>query len=149
MKLLTKNTDYAVRTLTCLAQNKDDCLSSAEIAKQEGIPLYFLRRILRTLIDNSLVEAREGVNGGVVLSVNPNRVTVYEVIRLLQGEIQIAECMFRGKVCENRGNCVLRKKIAKIEDQVSRDFKKITIWSLVNQKKGKRRAKKNNKNRRR
>lgn len=148
MKLLTKNTDYAVRTLQCLAVSEQCCLSSSEIAERENIPLYFLRRIISVLIKKGWVKAWEGVCGGVSLKVNPRKLTVLEVIQLFQGEVQIVECMFRGKLCENRDSCVFRNEITNMERKVERDFKRITIWSLVNKKKGKHREKKNHKNRR-
>jgi len=49
LKLLTKDTDYAVRAIVNLARNPEGYRSSRMIAVDEGIPLQFLRRILQKL----------------------------------------------------------------------------------------------------
>ena len=59
MKLLTKNTDYAVRALLHLARRKKEFVSSREISREEKIPLHYLRRILQKLKEEKLVSARE------------------------------------------------------------------------------------------
>jgi Rrf2 family cysteine metabolism transcriptional repressor len=131
MKLLTKETDYAVRAVMNLAKRHDGLVSSREIAAQEEIPLQFLRRILQTLIRGGVVESREGASGGVRLKVGPAGIKVADLIRLFQGDIQLTECMFRKKICSNRKMCVLRRRIKRIEDMVAREFETMTIEDLL------------------
>jgi Rrf2 family protein len=132
MKLLTKESDYAARALMHLARPGKGFVSSSDIARKEKIPLYFLRRILRTLIKHDLVESREGVSGGVRLKAKPSGIRIADLIRIFQGEIRISECMFRRRICSNRRTCVLRKRIGRIEEMVTREFENITIAGLLN-----------------
>ena len=76
MKLLTKDTDYAVRAIVNLARNPEGYRSSRTIADEESIPLQFLRRILQTLTKAGLVVSREGVTGGVKLKSKPKDIRV-------------------------------------------------------------------------
>jgi Rrf2 family cysteine metabolism transcriptional repressor len=131
MKLLTKHTDYAVRALLVLAQNKETFVSAREIANEQNIPYQFLRRILQELIKHKLVISKEGSEGGFKINQDPASIKVEEIIRIFQGNIQLSECMFRKKLCDNRSVCVLRKQIQRIEEIVSREFTKITIESLL------------------
>jgi len=133
MKLLTKNSDYAVRALVYLAKHNDRYVPSSEIASSETIPLHFLRRILQKLTKAGLVSSREGIAGGVRLAQHPSKIKVGEVIRIFQGRIQLSECMFRKRLCSNRARCVLRKKIKQIEKSVIRQFERLTIASLLNE----------------
>ena len=55
MKLITKNTDYAVRSLLTLAEDRSRILSAKEIAEKQEIPYPYLRRILQILTKNSLI----------------------------------------------------------------------------------------------
>ncbi len=132
MKLLTKDTDYAVRAIVCLARNPEGYRSSREIAGDEGIPLQFLRRILRKLTIAGLVVSREGVNGGAKLGAKPKDIRVSDIIRIFQGDIELSECMFRKRLCAHRSTCVLRARIKTIESMVNREFEKVTIATLVN-----------------
>jgi Rrf2 family protein len=132
LKLLTKDTDYAVRAIVNLARNSEGYRSSREIAGDEGIPLQFLRRILRRLAIAGLVVSREGVKGGAKLNAKPGDIRVSDIIRIFQGDIELSECMFRKRLCGHRSTCVLRARIKIIESMVNREFEKVTIATLVN-----------------
>jgi Rrf2 family protein len=132
MKLLNKNTDYALRALATLASaGSDKMLSSAEISSAQHIPLQFLRRILHTLVEGGYITAQEGKFGGVKLDKPAYKITVAEIIRLFQGPLELSECMFRRKLCHNRATCVLRHKIKAIEMSVALQFEGITVQSLL------------------
>lgn len=131
MKLLNKDTDYAVRALLGLALNRGNIMTARELAAANNIPYQFLRRILRKLIDRGYVAAKEGALGGVRLSVSPEKIKLIDIIRVFQGEVVLSECMFRNKICENRTTCVLRKRIKAVERKVTSEFEGITLGALL------------------
>ena len=136
MKLLTKETDYAIRAIMNMAGQEGRFVSSRTISAQEEIPLHFLRRILQTLIKNCIIESKEGIAGGARLRTEPGKIRLADLIKMFQGEIQLSECMFRRRICANRGSCVLRKRIGRIEQMVTREFEQITIGDLINDMEG-------------
>ena len=144
MKLLTKNTDYAVRALIYLTRSGDRFVSSREISREDRIPLQYLRRILQILKKEGLVETREGVGGGARLRIAPEKIGVTRLINIFQGKIELAECMFRKQLCHNRQKCVLRKKLQFIEEKVDQELEEITVGSLVRDIKEEENAKKDN-----
>lgn len=132
MKLLTKNTDYAVRALLhCALDSTGRYVPSSEMAQAQGIPLRFLRSLLQKLIKGGFLEAREGKSGGVRLAKPPESITVLDLMRLLQGELHVSECLFRRRLCPARTGCVLRRRLLSIENGLSREFAAITIGGLA------------------
>jgi Rrf2 family transcriptional regulator, cysteine metabolism repressor len=131
MKLLTKNTDYAVRALLELSRSKDDFLSSKEISFKQKIPYQFLRRILNKLIENKLAVSKEGGHGGFKIAAVPDSISVYDIIMIFQGDVMVSECMFRKKICHNRSKCALRKELLRIENILNGEFKNLTIEKLL------------------
>jgi Rrf2 family transcriptional regulator, cysteine metabolism repressor len=131
MRLITKETDYAIRSVVNLAGKPGAFVSSAEIASQEQIPLQFLRRILQRLLKAGLVASREGAVGGVCLRRAPEKIKVLDIMRIFQGRVEISECMFRRKICANRRTCVLRKRIREIEKVLAAQFAGISIADLL------------------
>jgi Rrf2 family protein len=131
MRLITKNTDYAIRALIILAKNKKEFVSSRSIATKEGIPLAYLRRILHVLINEGIIISKEGVDGGVKLAKRPISIQTNDIIRMFQGEIKLSECLFRKKICPQRSGCALRIRIKKIEDKLKREFESISIAGLL------------------
>ncbi|MCX5778454.1 MAG: Rrf2 family transcriptional regulator [Elusimicrobia bacterium] len=131
MKLITKQTDYAVRALGYLSGRGDTFISSSEIARAENIPASFLRRIMQVLIKAGIVAAREGKNGGVRLAVNPATVRMIQLIELFQGKIELSDCMVRKDICPNRRTCALRTKIQQAERRLFQDIGKTRLSELI------------------
>ena len=131
MKLLTKNTDYAVRALMVLGEKPEEYVSSRDIAKAQKMPYQYVRKILKQLIKKGFVVSKEGGKGGFRIKMDPLKIELSGLIEAFQGEIQLSECMFRNAICHNRAKCVLRKNIKEIEQIVAAKFKRITIGSLL------------------
>jgi len=131
MKLLTKHTDYAIRALLGLAVGGDGYVSAKSISKQQGIPYQFLRVILQELAKKDLIESKSGPSGGVKLVVKPENINITSLIEIFQGGLEFSECLFREQLCQNRGSCVLRSELLRIEKIVNDEFNGITIQSLA------------------
>ena len=136
MRLITKETDYAIRAVMQLARQPGVFVSSAEMAAAEKIPLPFLRRILQRLLKAGLVVSREGATGGVSLLAHPERIQMLDIMRVFQGQVELSECMFRRKLCANRGTCVLRRRIRAIEQRLTDEFADISIADLLSDAQG-------------
>ena len=131
MKLLTKNTDYAIRALLHIARNGEGYLSSREISRKENIPLPYLRRILNKLREEEIIITREGVGGGAKINRDPAEIRVSNLIRIFQGDITLLDCVFRKNICINIKTCPLRKRIKKIEKVVVKELESVTIADLL------------------
>jgi len=131
MKVLTKNTDYAIRALLVLAAKKGSYLSAKSIATEHDIPYQFLRGLLQEMIRHDLIVSKEGVQGGFMMKKDPDTISVTQLIGIFQGKVQVSECMFRKQICSNRARCVLRHEIMRIEQVVQSEFEKVTIGKLL------------------
>jgi Rrf2 family protein len=131
MKLINKNTDYAVRAIMELAGSGESFMSAKEISEKQKIPYQFLRRVLAPLIKNGIIKSKEGAGGGVKLAIGPDKIRIIDLIKTYHGNFQISECMFRGSPCLNRDNCVLREEITGIEKELISKFEQLTIRKLL------------------
>ena len=131
MKLLTKNTDYAIRALLHIARNGRGYISSREISSDEEIPLPYLRRILNKLREEEIIITREGVGGGAKINRDPAEIRVSNLIRIFQGDITLLDCVFRKNICPNVKTCPLRKRIKTIENVVVNELEVLTIKDLL------------------
>jgi predicted ArsR family transcriptional regulator len=68
MKLITRNTDYAIRALLVLADKEGEYVSAREIAEEQDIPYEYVRKILQELIKEKMVVSKEGGKGGFRLT---------------------------------------------------------------------------------
>ena len=85
---ITAKADYAVRAAAVLAAAvPGEPVKGDAIAKAQHIPLNFLENILRELRRAGIVRTQRGADGGYLLAVAPETVTVADVIRAVEGPL--------------------------------------------------------------
>ena len=131
MKLITRNTDYAMRALCYIARQNKESVSAAEMVAKLRIPRSFLRKILQVLSGKGLLKSTKGQGGGFSLSRPKEKILLTDLIRIFQSAIQLNECVFKKKICPHRARCVLKKEIDEIEEKVLGRLGRISIASLV------------------
>lgn len=131
MKLISRNTDYAVRAVCYMARKNKDTVSAYELVKTLKIPRPFLRKILQALHKKGLLESYKGVGGGFRLARKPGKIYLVDLIEVFQGPIKLNECLFKKEICPNQRSCFLKRKIDAIEDYVILELKKITVESVI------------------
>ncbi len=132
MKLITRDTDYAVRALCFIARQKGKIVSVSDLVKTLKIPRPFLRKILQILNKESVLKSYKGQGGGFLLAGSAAEIFLLDLIEIFQGPLKLNECIFKKKICPDRNICALRNKINFIEKQAFSELKSITIASLLN-----------------
>lgn len=131
MKLITRNTDYAIRAVTFIAKNKERVVTADELVKTFGIPRSFLRKTLQALSKNGIISSQKGVGGGFRLKRPANKILITDLMEIFQGPVNLNECFFKKVLCANRKVCPLKKKIDKIGRHVASELGKISIADLL------------------
>lgn len=133
MKLITRDTDYAVRALcySALCADRNKKISAGEIVRELKIPRPFLRKILQQLNKKGILRSYKGKGGGFELALPPEKLYLTELIKIFQGPLKLNECFFKNKVCPDISTCCLSEKIGEIENYVIKELKGITIALLL------------------
>lgn len=131
MKLITRNTDYALRAICFIAKNKGKRVCVFEMEKELKIPRPFLRKILQTLNKKNILISYKGIGGGFVLADSFKGVTLTDLMQIFQGPFHLNECIFKKNKCPNIEKCPLRKKIKNIEKYVIKELSSVTLASLM------------------
>jgi Rrf2 family protein len=83
--------DYALRAMTELAvvwrERECGALRGTEISEAQGIPKKFLENILFDLKRAGFIRARRGAGGGYQLARSPERITLADIIRAVEGPL--------------------------------------------------------------
>lgn len=131
MKLITRDTDYAIRAVILMARQKDRRIPVSRFTRELNIPRAFLRKILQSLNRQGVLSSYKGKGGGFSLSRDPAGILLADLIGIFQGRTTLNECMLRKKTCPQIKSCVLRKKIKAIERHVISRLRSISIGSLI------------------
>lgn len=131
MKLITRDTDYAIRAICFMAENKKEITSVSELVEKHKIPRPFLRKILQTLNKRGVLVSFKGKSGGFKLKRRPNKIFITDLMEIFQGPVKLNKCIFKKKLCSSVDKCILRKKIGEIEQRVISELRLITVASLI------------------
>jgi len=131
MNLINRDVDYAARALVFMAKANKPMVSVTQMHAAVGVTRPFLRKILQKLHKAGVLHAVKGKGGGFAMARRPEAITLNQLVGVLQGPLKLNDCVFRKKLCQNHGACILRHKIAALEHRLVADIAGITIKDLV------------------
>ncbi len=82
---LSKKTEYAILALAYLARRAGKTVSARQMAQAYGLPLAMLMNVLKVLHHEGLLHSERGVKGGYRLAADPGAVTLYDLMRSVDG----------------------------------------------------------------
>ncbi len=132
MDVLRRNTDYALRMMVNLASCFNGELMSARQLASEGNVSYQLGcKLLQKLHKAKLVRSGMGSKGGFALAREPSKITLMEIISVLQGGIRLNRCLLDGNGCEFQPECEISTKLACLQLYIDGYLGEITLAELV------------------
>lgn len=131
MKLITRDTDYALRAICFIAKKKNKKVCVPELVEKLKIPKPFLRKILQILNKEKILVSYKGIGGGFILAKQPKEIYLTDLMKIFQGGLNLNECTLRKMKCPNTKVCSLRKKIKNIEKYVIQQLSVINMASFI------------------
>jgi Rrf2 family protein len=83
---ISRSTGYALLAVGYLMKHKDEgIVLSQTIAKEYGIPLEYLLKILQQLVRGNIIRSKRGPRGGFSLTNNSNKITMLQIVEAVDG----------------------------------------------------------------
>ena len=133
MKISYKS-DYALKAVLDLALCYEgrEPVSIHDTAKRIDAPVKFLEQIFSGLKSHGVIESRRGSNGGYLLAKPPEKITVGEIIRLIEGPTEPISCVKQDYTgCEEMYTCVFRNIWKDIHDATSQVIDRVNFRDLA------------------
>lgn len=154
MLSLTKRTEYALIALhymldqgavaidgKSLGQNPP--ASAREIATRYHVPLPLLMNILKKLSTEGVLMSIRGAKGGYALARDPKRLTLAELIKVLEGPVALVDCccppeMLKDALvnCKTSGTCPVRNPLHALHERLTNYLETVTISDLCRKREG-------------
>jgi len=129
---MSKQTDYGVLLLTQFATDpKGLTLSARELADRASLPLPMVSKILKVLTRAGLLRSVRGAHGGYMLARRPDRITVTDVISVLDGPFAMTECVDAPGDCRQESSCPVRTNWHLINQTVRKALDNITLSDMT------------------
>jgi Rrf2 family protein len=133
-EMLSNKAKYGLKALIHLAGAEGQCLAG-DIAKVNNIPRKFLDAILVELRNAGILNSRKGKGGGYHLARPPEKITVGQIIRILDGPLAPIACASRTAYrrctdCADEDACAVRDIMLDVRDSIAMILDRTSIASL-------------------
>jgi Rrf2 family protein len=116
---------------------EDNPVPLRDLAVRQEISAKYLEQLLIPLKGAGLVKSVRGARGGYLLAKDPNDVTLYEIVRSLEGPLAPVECVQDPKYCDRVGGCTVHLIWGEMGDMLVKYLSNLTLADMVDKQKEK------------
>ena len=128
---ITRRTDYAVRLISGLVRSQGEPLSVKTAAEEYDVPYSFARSIQHDLVLSGIITSQRGASGGMLLNIDPSKVTMLELVESVQGPISVAVCAREKDYCPREKACEFHHVWVGADKLLKNYLSSVTIQDLV------------------
>ena len=98
---------YSIRILLDLAEHRNGSYTPMkEVAARQEISLKYIEKLMPALKGAGLIESSHGIGGGYRLTREPEQYTLWEILRLAEGDLAPVSCLQENAaVCDRAAEC--------------------------------------------
>ncbi|WP_461664118.1 DVU0259 family response regulator domain-containing protein [Humidesulfovibrio sp.] len=131
MRLTTKGR-YGMRLVLDIAQHeKYGPVSMAETSLRQDISAKYLERLVGELQRAGMVRSLRGREGGHLLAVPPEKITVGDIVRILEGESAQLTCSHNRLSCPRSVHCLTRSIWVAADQAMFEKLDSVTVRDIM------------------
>lgn len=120
-----------------LAHHYDkEMVSARQIAAAQEFSYALACKLLQRLQKAGLVKSTMGARGGFRLSRDPAQISLQTIIESIQGPIRLSQCLLGVETCCKFGTCPIRRKLGKLQTEISAYLGDTSLDELVTARHG-------------
>jgi len=136
--VITRATEYAIRTVIYLAQQpKDEIILKKDICRTQEVTPAFLTKILQPLIKAGIVSSQRGVGGGFLLAKSPDEITLLDILQAEEGPLKLNHCLVENGYCMRDAHCSAHEVWHEVQDEMISVLEQYSVSELVRREKEK------------
>jgi Rrf2 family protein len=131
MKLSTRGR-YGTRLMVDLAEHyADGPIPLAEIARRQDLSAKYLEQLIILLKGAGLIRSTRGRRGGYMLALKPEKISVGQVIEVLEGRLAVVDCVTDPELCERSPECPTRGIWVGMTDVLKKQLFSLSLMDIL------------------
>lgn len=128
--MLSQTVEYALRAVVHLATVAPESCRTADLAAVTQTPIAYLSKLVQNLNQAGIVTSRRGTGGGISLAIEPEELTLLEVVNAVDPLKRIKTCPLE---LNEHGTqlCALHRRLDAAYAQVEAAFAETTLAEIV------------------
>lgn len=102
-----------------------------DIACKQDISVKYLEQIMAPLRARGYVRTQKGSRGGYHLAVDPEKITLYDIIECVEGSIALVACVDDDGSCDRANQCVTRFVWARVKEAMKKELQAMSLADLA------------------
>jgi len=131
--MITQTAEYALRIVVHLATLRGQPATIERLASSTKIPPGYLAKVIQALNRAGVVTSQRGRNGGSLLGVAPDALSVFAVVEAVSPIQRIRSCPL-GIQSHGKSLCALHQRLDDAMAAVEKAFRDSTIADLLSEK---------------
>jgi len=135
--VLSNSCKYGIRAISYVASQPEGSgnIGLKQISAALDIPTPFLAKILQQLAKQKLLSSTKGPHGGFILMKKPEQITLYDIVKSIDGEDLFTNCVIHNNSCRcsdsEKPPCLLHDEYTTLRVNLHRLFSGKTIANIV------------------
>lgn len=131
--MFSNSAKYALKAVLFLAvnSNEDKKVMVKDISKPINVPQAYITKLLQQLVKENMLSSTRGPKGGFYLSEENKKISIIDVINIVDGEQRIESCMLSLEKCNEETPCPLHKLSNPSRSLLIKRLNNITINELA------------------
>lgn len=131
MKLSTRSR-YGTRMMVDLAENYDKGpIRIANIAKRQGISVKYLEQLIIPMKQANFIKSLRGPKGGHMLAKPPDQITIGEIVKTLEGGVDLTGCIENPHICDRSQTCPTRDIWSMATNAMYEKLNQVTLSDII------------------
>ncbi len=131
LRLSTKG-QYGVRAMYEIARaGSVGPVTIRQISERQNVSVSYLEQILNTLRKSGIIQSVKGPGGGYMLARVPEKISIGEILRELEGPVAITSCLDPSEGCIRVDSCVTHLLWKSLGENIEQFLNSMSLKDLL------------------
>ncbi len=132
MNKMNRKLEYSLMALKHMSRKMPGELTSAkEVSDSYHAPFDATARMMQLMAQHGILRSEQGANGGYQITKDLSKVTLQDLIDIVQGPTKIAKCMQRDEPCELESSCNIISPVQTLNQKLSEFYSNLSLRDLL------------------
>ena len=132
MKKMNRKLEYSLMALKHMSRKMPGELTSAkEVSGSYQAPFDATARVMQMMAQRGLLKSEQGAAGGYQILKDLSKVTLHDLIDIIEGPTSIAKCIHQEEPCELQSSCNIMSPVQALNQKLVEFYKNLSLKELL------------------
>lgn len=110
--------------------------TAKEICDSTGAPFDATARVMQIMAQKGLLKSEQGAHGGYLLVKDLARVSLYDLMEMILGPLNLVKCLHQKEKCDLIGSCNIQSPLQAFNHKLSEFYRELSLTEILQIKEG-------------